>query len=119
MAMIFRPLSRTAPSNEYLLRVYEKHIKITAKLTQLLKLADSSQVAFQVNGSALYIVKKAKNGYNLKKCNNGYRINDSKLARSIASILSGPGTYRVEADETEVDYNGDTCYRIFFRPYEP
>lgn len=118
-------ITRTAPSGEALLRLYEGQLTLNAAAKRLLGLEDDSQVAFRSGDriwpdgrKRLYIAKKAYAAYSLVKVGKAYRIRSSSLCRKLAEMLQGYGTYRIEGENPVTDFNGDICYSIFFRKYQ-
>ena len=117
-------ITRTAPSGEALLRLYEGQLTLNAAAKRLLGLEDDSQVAFRsgnITGpdgkKRLFIAKKEFAAYSLVKAGHTYRIRSTVLCRTLAGMLQGYGTYRIERENPVTDYNGDVCYSIFFRKY--
>lgn len=117
-------ITRVPPSGEALLRVYASQLTLNAAAKRLLGLDDDSKVAFRIGETGpagtkrLYIAKKPYSAYSLVKVGNAYRIRSTSLCRSIAEMLQGYGTYRIESENPVKDFNGDVCYSVFFRKYE-
>lgn len=121
---LLNDITKVAPSSEALLRVYENQLTLNAAAKRLLRLDDDSQVAFRTSDSGpagtkrLYVAKKSHSAYSVVKVGNGYRVRSAALCKSIADLLQGYGTYRIEGENPVRDYNGDVCYCVFFRRYE-
>lgn len=117
-------ITKTAPSGEALIRVYKGQLTLNAAARKLLCLEDDSKVAFRTGDlgpggtKRLYIAKKPFSAYSLARKGNAYRIRSTALCKSIADMLQGYGTYRIESENPIRDYNGDVCYSVFFRKYQ-
>lgn len=117
-------ITKTPPSGEALIRVYKGQLSLNLAAKKLLDLQDDSKVAFRSGEPGpqgtrrLYVAKKQYSAYRLLKVGRSYRISSTSLCKSIADMLQGYGTYRIESENPVRDYNGDICYSVFFRKYQ-
>lgn len=104
------------------MRVYKSKIVFNAPAVRLLGLDDGSRVAFKVGEvlgqQRLYIGRKEYNAYCINRMGCRYRIHSTSLCKHIADMLQGYGSYRIEAENSILDYNGNIMYSVFFRKYD-
>ncbi len=120
--LLLQDITDTLPHSEPLIRVYNSgKIVINSVAMKMLRLDDSSRVAFTVNRigdrKRVYIGKRSDAPYSVNVFGNRCRICSTPLSRAVAGYLNGYGTYRIERDFPETGYDGATYYPIFFKKY--
>lgn len=117
--MTLTDLTKTPPSGQALLRVYPGQLTLNSAARELLGLTDDSQVAFRIDSHRyVYVGRKTHSAYKLAKVGKAYRVRSTALCKSLADVLQGYGTYRIENENPARDFSGDICYPVFFRKYD-
>lgn len=121
LAPMLTNLVNTLPPTEACLHVYKETVTLNRAAVELLNLHEGDKVNFKKNSSGcitVWIGKVTANGYGVRMRRKCARINSSKLCKALASALQGPGTYRIEGENTISEFSGQKYYSIFFRRFE-
>lgn len=113
-------LVNTLPPTEAYLHVYKETVTLNHVAVELLDLHEGDKVSFKKNATgsvAVWIGKVDVNGYGIRMRRRCARISSRRLSKALASALQGPGTYRIEAENTTRDFSGTKYYSIFFRKF--
>lgn len=124
--MTLQRLTKTAPSSEALIRVYQGKAVLNKKAATLLDLHKDDLVLVCYDQEAyaarevkrLYIGKTPSNGYKVKQRNDTFFVCSAVLCRSIASCLDGYGTYRICPEDFTRNIHENKYYNIFFKKYD-
>ena len=109
------------PPTEACLHVYKETVTLNRVAVNLLDLQEGDKINFKKSQSGcitVWIGKVKNNGYSVKMRRKCAKINSIKLCKALASALQGPGTYRIEEENTISDFSGQIYYSIFFRRFE-
>ena len=102
------------PPTEACLHVYKETVTLNRVAVNLLDLQEGDKINFKKSQSGCITVWIGKVKMR-RKC---AKINSIKLCKALASALQGPGTYRIEEENTISDFSGQIYYSIFFRRFE-
>lgn len=101
------------------LMVYRDRVRLNRAGALLLGLNEMPRVSFKTDDSGhVYIGSRSFASIKVNRTGGRYTITSVKLARKLASMLDGPGTYRIEQETSDVDHAGMRYYLIFWRKYE-
>lgn len=107
-----------------LIHIYKERVVLNKEACNLLGIKEGDRVLVRrslvearAGRERIYMAKgEAPSGYIVHGRYGSGRINSAPLARILASLLQGYGTYRL-CPEVNVEVDGRTYYEIFFRKY--
>jgi hypothetical protein len=114
-------LVNEAPRTEPLVRIYDTYMTFNAYAVKLLGLTDGDQVYIgrdERQGNNLYVGKaRLMMSYVVIRRGNTFLLHNSELARKVADLLEGTGTYRICPEDKVDDSFGNNYYNIFKKKY--